>query len=364
VAQPFHRAAAVAVCTVLVVAGSVGASPPPPTGSAATSPFVVGGGPWQPEFGFPGQHKLLTLPDDGFQTIYDFISSAHKSVDMTMYELDDTTVVADLIADVKRGVDVHVILDGREGPGSPYYAPVEAELAANGVHVVWSNPAYYFTHQKTITVDGQVSLIMSGNLDSYYYSGDRDYAVFDNDPWDVHAIVQTFNADFVYAPITPSDGSGDLVWSPTDSQDKLLGLINGAHRSLYVEELEMDSTPIINALVAASKRGVDVHIVINADSEYTAAFNELAAAGVHISNSYTGSDTLYVHAKAIVADYGSLDERFFVGSENWSDTSLNENRELGIILPGWANQADVNSLMKTFKADFAAGVPYVPTATS
>ncbi len=44
-------------------------------------------------------------------TIYDFINSATSSLDMTMYELEDTTAVNDLIALEKKGVTVRVVLD-------------------------------------------------------------------------------------------------------------------------------------------------------------------------------------------------------------------------------------------------------------
>ncbi|MFL6053291.1 MAG: phospholipase D-like domain-containing protein [Actinoallomurus sp.] len=44
-------------------------------------------------------------------TIYDFINSATTSLDMTMYELEDTTAVNDLIALKNKGATVRVILD-------------------------------------------------------------------------------------------------------------------------------------------------------------------------------------------------------------------------------------------------------------
>jgi phosphatidylserine/phosphatidylglycerophosphate/cardiolipin synthase-like enzyme len=43
--------------------------------------------------------------------IYDFINSATSSLDMTMYELEDTTAVSDLIALRNKGVTVRVVLD-------------------------------------------------------------------------------------------------------------------------------------------------------------------------------------------------------------------------------------------------------------
>ena len=47
----------------------------------------------------------------GMRAIYDFVLSAKKSVDMTMYEFIDPTMVKDLGLDVRRHVKVRVILD-------------------------------------------------------------------------------------------------------------------------------------------------------------------------------------------------------------------------------------------------------------
>jgi cardiolipin synthase A/B len=307
-------------------------------------------------------HSLLVFPGS-HQPIYDFVNAARHSIDLTMYELDDSTMQADLVAAAKRGVYVQVILDGRVGPGSKYYQAGYDELEAGGVHVEWSNPAYYYTHQKTLTVDGRESLIMTGNLDSYYYDSDRDYAIFDTDRADVRAIEQTFEADFAYTPITPSSGSGDLVWSPTTAESRILDVINGAHRTLLVEQEEMYDTDVINALIAAAHRGVQVKLAIIDECDLYPYLNQLLAAGVQISLNNTAADPLYTHAKVFVADYGLWDERVEFGSINISSTSLTQNRELGIVLDAYGphNRTVINTLQNVIAGDFAGGRTYTAT---
>jgi phosphatidylserine/phosphatidylglycerophosphate/cardiolipin synthase-like enzyme len=162
------------------------------------------------------------------------VNSATRSIDVTMYEMTDTTVESDLVAAAHRGVAVRVILDNaQQSTNKPAYTT----LANGGVAVTWSSTAFVCTHQKTVTVDGTTSFVMTGNLDSRYYSSDRDYGVYDSDANDVAAIERVFNADYAKTATTPTDGD-NLVWSPTDSQSHLLDLINGAQHSLLVEELE------------------------------------------------------------------------------------------------------------------------------
>ena len=59
----------------------------------------------------PTTYTLVTEPDQGLTAIYNLISSATKSIDMTMYELTDTTVTTMLAKAAGDGVTVRVILD-------------------------------------------------------------------------------------------------------------------------------------------------------------------------------------------------------------------------------------------------------------
>jgi phosphatidylserine/phosphatidylglycerophosphate/cardiolipin synthase-like enzyme len=218
------------------------------------------------------------------------------------------------------------------------------------VGVVYSSSRYYYTHQKSIVADGTSALILTGNLDSTYYSSDRDFGVIDNDAADAAAIQAVFNADYANAGTTPSDGD-DLVWSPTDSQAQLLSLIDNAQHSLLVEEEEFGDAPLVSALVAAADRGVAVKVVTLNESGYHANFNAVTAAGGSVST-YSPTGSFYIHAKAIIADYGASSARIFLGSENFSSTSLNRNRELGLIIGDPTVMSQANA---TVSSDFANG---------
>ena len=72
--------------------------------------------------------------------IYNFMSSARKSLDMTMYELSDTTAEQILIADHQRGVRVRVLLDHAYSGGSVNEAAYSI-LSSAGVPVAWARAA-------------------------------------------------------------------------------------------------------------------------------------------------------------------------------------------------------------------------------
>ena len=298
-------------------------------------------------------YTVVTEPDDGYQPIYDLIDSATSTLDMTMYELTDTTAEQHLADAASNGVTVRVILDQQREKSNNTDA--YNYLSDHGVQVHWSSDAYACTHQKTITVDGTTSAIMSGNLTSQYYSTSRDFAVIENNSYDVNAIEKVFNADFSDSSITPTDGD-HLVWSPTDSQTQLLPIIENATTSLSIENEEMGYDTVTTALEAAAKRGVDVQITMtNSYDDYATEFDALTAAGAHV-HTYPDDDTsLYIHAKVIIADAGSSDQIIDVGSQNFSNASWNENRELGFIT---TDATIIDKLNTTLASDYAGGTAW------
>jgi len=282
-------------------------------------------------------------------TIYNFINSATTSLDMTMYELEDTTAVNDLIALENKGVTVRVILDQAEKSKN---TSAYNSLTSAGVGVAWSSTRFTYTHQKTITVDDTKSLILTGNLTSQYYTTSRDYGVFTDDTRDVAAIEKVFNADYTNTAITPTDGD-HLLWSPTDSRSRLLTVINGATKTLDVEELEFSDSTVVNAIVARAKAGVAVRVVLEDPSSYSSEVSEIKAAGGKVVG-YSDPNGFYIHAKAMVADYGLSTQQVEAGSMNLSSNSLSNNRELGIILTGTGVAESVASTIETtFDSDYA-----------
>ena len=107
---------------------------------------------------------------------------------------------------------MRVLLDRDESGGSVNQAAYST-LSAAGVAVAWANDSEIF-HQKTITVDGSESAIMTGNLTPQYYATTRDFVVIDRQPADTAAIEKVFASDWAGAAPSAAPAGGDLVWSP------------------------------------------------------------------------------------------------------------------------------------------------------
>ena len=293
--------------------------------------------------------SLITEPGPGHRPFLQAVQSAQSSADLVIYELSDPTFEHALVSAEKRGVQVRVLLNGRYyGGGSSVNEAAYSYLKANGVPVRWSPSRFALTHQKTLLVDDKTAYIMTLNLVDEDYSTSRDFAVADTNRQDVSAIETTFTADWNNRSIRPSDGA-DLVWSP-GALDSQLSLINSAKHTVDIYNEEMDDSAVTSALQAAARRGVDVEVVMTASSDWDSAFKKLTGAGVHV-RTYKQDASRYIHAKMILVD----GRRAFLGSQNFSAGSLDDNRELGIIL---STGAIIRSLGGTFAGDYAHATPF------
>jgi len=298
---------------------------------------------------------LVTIPDQGFQSLYNFVTSATSTLDMTIYELADSILIGDMVSDCKAGVKVRVILDNSEkSTNTSAYNTLNAQTNCTAV---FSNTHFVDTHEKSVVIDAAIPakaqvVISTGNFDSYdnYYLTGRDFQLYENDANDVAAVEATFQEDFTYSygttypSFTPPNGD-DLFWSPTNAATVIGGVISGATKTLVVDQEEMSSSVCYQGLATAAQNGVSVKLTTPTGEITSSVITQYPASGNY----------LYIHAKAIVADAGTPNEKALLGSENCSTNSLNSNRELGLVLTdstSSTSQAIITSLNTTLLNDY------------
>lgn len=330
--------------------GSTTAGGPTPTPCGSNCPPLTGDA---------NNVSLTVEPDDGDTTQVNAIKNAQKSVWMEMYLLTEHNVINALENDASRGVDVKVMLEPYPGHSDPYDGSVESRtqqtldaLNAAGVHAQTTNPAFDnnggFTHAKLVIIDGQTALISSGNYTLSALGGsssakDRDYLITDTNNADVQECINIFNADWNHT--TPQVSDPTLVVSPVNSRTKLMDIIQSAKQSLHLEEEEMDDTQIEQALIAAAGRGVSVELVVPASGPSSSVIQQMTQGGVKVTQLDDQSGAVYVHAKIIIED-GTF---AYIGSINMSTTSLDTNREIGVLV---TNTTVIQRLEQTFETDF------------
>jgi phosphatidylserine/phosphatidylglycerophosphate/cardiolipin synthase-like enzyme len=294
--------------------------------------------------------QVFVEPAAGESPILHAIEGAQRSVWVEVYLLTDRNVINALEDAAQRGVQVRVLLElNPYGAGTVSPQETLQELQAAGVQAEGADSTYHYTHEKAIIVDGATLLILTANLTKSglggsSYADNREYGIVDSTVADVQEAASIFQAD--WQRTTPTLSDPNLVVSPVNARARISAFIAGAHATLLVEDEEMYDQQSENALIAAAQRGVNVEVVLPQPSGSSSAdpdVSRLLQGGVHVR--YTSN--VYMHAKMMVAD-GHL---AFVGSENFSATSLDENRELGILI---ADQTVIATLTQTFQQDWSS----------
>jgi phosphatidylserine/phosphatidylglycerophosphate/cardiolipin synthase-like enzyme len=288
---------------------------------------------------------LSVQPDDGEGPIDNVLTQATKSIRVMIYDLGPSQILSTLEQKATAGVKVQAILDQTE---QPYDQPAYTALQAAGAQVQWSNPKFTYTHAKTIVVDESVAVVSSGNFDDDDILSNRDFTMIDRDPQDIANLVTIFDSD--WANVTPDLSCTRLVVSPVNSQARILALIDSAQKTLDIEQLEFGDTQVQQAVAARAQAGVTVRLILSDpgfDSSILTAVSEMEARGITPRDLVTPN----LHLKSILVD-GTTE---YAGSENMSFTSLNDNREVGLIF----SQPDIIATVQaTFEKDWAASVPY------
>lgn len=295
--------------------------------------------------------QLFVEPRDGATPITNAILGATRSVCVEVYLLTDSRVMDALAEDAQRGVDVRVLLEAHPF-GGDVASPQRTidTLALSGIQAKFANPAYTYTHAKMLIIDNATLYVLTANLSRSGLGGsslarNREFGVVDTHTDDVAEALAIFQAD--WNRTRPALHDGNMVVSPFNARAKIMALLALARTSLVIEDEEMYDPAAETALIAAAHRGVRVRLVLPDPSMIAASdAARLKSGGVRVE--YVSAP--YIHAKVIVAD-GRL---AFVGSENFSPTSLDQNREVGLLL---ADTSALATIAATFERDWVVGQP-------
>ena len=124
--------------------------------------------------------------------------------------------------------------------------------------------------------------------------------------------------------------SRTLIVLPDDSVQPILDAIDGATKSLRIKMFIFTDPSLLDAVIAAHRRGVNVRIMLNPRrrsgvSENDESRSKLEAAGIEVRDSNPAFDV--THEKSMVVD----DKTAFVKSLNWETKNLTGTRDYAII---------------------------------
>jgi phosphatidylserine/phosphatidylglycerophosphate/cardiolipin synthase-like enzyme len=139
-----------------------------------------------------------------------------------------------------------------------------------------------------------------------------------------------------------------LIVLPDDTARPILDAINHAEKSLRVKMFVFSDPDLLNAVVAAHRRGVKVRIMLNptrrsGEKENDDSRKLLTDAGVEVIDSNPAFDL--THEKSMVVD----DTTAFVKSLNWETKNLTTTRDYAVVT---SNKHEVDEVVQCFEADW------------
>lgn len=278
-------------------------------------------------------------PESGPAPVVQVIEQARRSIVLNAYYLDDRQVLSALGAAVKRGVQVQVILDRKPYDMRPWRLRREfREVRATGARVKASPPRFEFDHAKYVCSLSACE-IGTANYSWSAFHRNREYMVVTDDPHIVKAARRVFEADWVSAR-AGSMPRRYLVLSPGATSSLIKALAQPGPIDIEQEELGDDSQ-LLQALLAKG-RMARLILPLRAARRDRERVARLRRAGVQIK--FMSRRVVYMHAKMIVGH-----QLAFIGSQNMSWTSLNRNREMGVL---FSHKEALKTLESQFNADW------------
>ncbi len=140
-----------------------------------------------------------------------------------------------------------------------------------------------------------------------------------------------------------------LLVMPDDTVEPVLAAIHGAKKSIRVKMFLFSHRQLIDALIEARRRGVDVRVMLNptrrsGESENAETHKALKAAGIDVIDACP--DFEVTHEKSMVID----DEVAYVKSFNWELRNLTRTRDYAVVT---SQPSEVAEIIRCFDADWA-----------
>jgi len=291
---------------------------------------------------------LFIEPNAGVSPILQVIHAARHELNVGVYYMTDRPILRAIQAAKARGVDVRVIIEGKPyGMKSWQVKKEEREIEATGAQLHLApyrftshGSQWSFYHAKYLA-SGHEAEIGNPNFAWSDFHDARNYLYVTQNPTIVKAVNAVFNADWNNRR-APAWTHQVLVLSPGTSVKQIVQVIDQPG-PVDIEDEEIGPyAPTLDAIAAKGRLArVIMPANINAQDRKDAQF--LEAHGVQVR--LMPARPTYIHSKLVLGNSIA-----YVGSENLTQTSLERNREVGLLLNG----RDITELQMQFDKDWNA----------
>ena len=280
--------------------------------------------------------SLIVQPGDSFFPLVDAIDSAVTSIKMTIFRMNDPIIREAMTYAVSRGVKVQALVAPASKGWTKKNKKLSEELSKVGIEVRVPRARKEKIkryHYKIMTIDNELSLILTFNPTQKNLHNARDFGLLIKDPDIATELSRLFDSDWSGEVFKPADSP--LVISPHNSREKMLELLASAERTICILDAKVQDQEAIGLLLRKASAGCSIKIISN-DTSYDEV----------IPNYHVRKLARYkLHAKCIVVD----GTRFFIGSQNLRPVSMDRRREVGLIVE---DDAMARKIDRVFEEDW------------
>ena len=267
------------------------------------------------------------------------INNSKMSIDMAIYGYSSTPAIEKAIKDAQnRGVKIRLVYDvGAKNqniyPDTFKFVSLIASTKNDG-SLKDSNATM---HNKFYIFDNKIVITGSANLSHTDMSGFNSNNIIVINSTNIAKIYKTefeqmFNGNFHSAKIPTVNNKANnihIYFSPQDKtiSNAVLPIIENAKSYIYIPIFVITENRVVEALISAKQRGVDVRLIsdaLNASGKYS-KIKVLRANGISVKiENYAGK----MHSKTMIVD----DKYSIMGSMNFSKSGEIKNDENTIVL--------------------------------
>lgn len=279
------------------------------------------------------------------------INNTQNTIDMAIYGYSSTPAIEKAIQNAQaRGVKIRLVYDLDSKNQNIYPDTFKfVSLVANSKNDGNLKESNFIMHNKFYIFDDKTVITGSANLSHTDMSGYNSNNIIVINSVEVAKVYKTefeqmYNEKFHLAKTSTLKNESNnmkVYFSPQDKAlaNGILPIIREAKDYIYIPIFVITENRVVQELINAKKRGVDVRLIsdaLNASSKYS-KIQLLRDGGVLVKvENYAGK----MHAKTMIVD----DRYVVVGSMNFSKSGENKNDENTIVL----NHSEAAKYMKKF----------------
>ena len=267
------------------------------------------------------------------------INNSKTSIDMAIYGYSSTPAIEKAIKDAQnRGVKIRLVYDVGAKNQNIYPDTFKfVSLIASTKNDGGLKDSNATMHNKFYIFDNKIVITGSANLSHTDMSGFNSNNIIVINSTNIAKIYKTefeqmFNGNFHSAKIPTVNNKANnmqIYFSPQDKtiSNAVLPIIENAKSYIYIPIFVITENRVVEALISAKQRGVDVRLIsdaLNASGKYS-KIKVLRANGIPVKvENYAGK----MHSKTMIAD----DKYSIMGSMNFSKSGEIKNDENTIVL--------------------------------